>query len=351
MHITHPFRSSLGARRQPLACVMAAVVLVVAVLATSCAADDAPSSAPLDEQLVESVPSAPSPETTAAQLDVDNSNQSDDPSPEEQPEQDDRPASSTTIGSGTTGDGLPDEPSATTEPDENLGVSDVDTARQQVKSAVDHLIAPGSPHPQVLTNAELGCLSASVLDNLTDERALELAPDMTHSEVADGLPTRLLTEGETDRIIDTASECVDWPTALNGAFFAAGGTNPIEPPECFIAAGESQQFEEDAARIALFDSDDRFSDLIDLVGEDCLVDVVSAQAIDEMTSAGVSPESAQCVAERTIELLYAAATAEVGGTDDEDGFMMIGMMFTMLGCLTEDEMEKLMGEGEPPFGP
>ena len=227
------------------------------------------------------------------------------------------------------------------EPGHPTPAQDANEARQQIQSAVDHLLAPEPS--QVLTDAELGCLSASVLDNLTDERVLELAPDMTLAEVADGVPSSLLTEGEVDLIIDTALGCVDWPTVLNGAFFAVDGITPIGPPECFVVAAESQQFAADAARITLFDSDDLLEDLIALVGEDCIVDVASAQVVEAMTAEGVSQESAQCVAERTVELLFTAAEVESGGTDEEDGFLMLGMMFAIFSCLTDEEMEALMG--------
>ena len=217
--------------------------------------------------------------------------------------------------------------------------ADIAAARTQIKSAVDSVIAPrGAPQP--LTNAELGCLSASVLDSLTDERLIELAPQIIRGLVADGLPTSVLTDAETDLVLGAASGCVDWPAAMNRSYFTAGSPQPQEPPVCLVEAAEAEHFSREAARLMLFDTGNRVRGVTALVGEGCFTEAIRTQAVQSMTAEGFSEESAQCVADSTVELLL---SADPDSADSDEEFLMMGMMFAMLGCLTEAEMEQLSG--------
>ena len=330
------------ARRRLSGRAFMAAMLVTALLSAACASDEAPSpTQPQAEQPTTSAPTTSAGIAEAApQSDTDASTQ---PATSEDPE---RPliGIKPSIASTTTeGGAVADEPPPTSAPDTGAAVpgNDVEAARQQIKSAVDFIIAPGPPQP--LSNAELGCLSASVLDSLTDERALELAPRMTQAAVVDGLPADLLTEAEVDTVLGAASGCVDWPAALERSF-ALEGLGSEEAPTCLIEVTGTEQYARGAAQLMLFDAGNAVSDLIALVGKDCLVEAIWAEVDQSVDTEGMSAESKACLAESAVELLVTAAAMDMEGSEDEEGFLMMGMMFLMLGCLGEAEMEQFMSE-------
>ena len=168
---------------------------------------------------------------------------------------------------------------------------------------------------------------------------------MTRTVVADGIPTRLLTDAETERIISAASGCVDWPAALNRTYFAGAQLRPAEPPACLAEVSQSEQFARGAARLMLLDSTNPLRALIDLISEGCFVEMVRVQTVHDLAAQGISAESAHCVAERTVEtLLVAADSPDALNPDSDEGNLLMGMMFATLGCYSEEELERLMGE-------
>ena len=305
--------------------------VALALLAASCASSDTPPApAAGREQPASAATTLPDPEPSVSQPEP----------PTQQPDQDQisAPAGSTASEAALQTE-PPDQPATTAAGAPPASGADVAAARTRIKSAVDSVIAPPGA-PQQLTNAELGCLSASVLDSLTDERLIELAPEIISGLVADGLPASVLTDAETDLILGAASGCVDWPAAMNRSFLTAGSPQPQEPPPCLLEAAEAGHFSREAARLMLFDTGNPARGVAALVGEGCFTEAIRTQAVQTMTAEGVSDESAQCFADGTVELLLSADSDSAGSYEE---FLAMGMLSAMLDCLTEAEIEQLSG--------
>ena len=220
--------------------------------------------------------------------------------------------------------------------------AEVESARSAIKAAIDSYIAPGPP--QELTNAELGCLSNSILGSLSDERLIELAPSLTADELYDGLPQRLLSDDEADRIVQAATGCLDWPAIVARTVSYQGVEMPVDVPACVTEALESDRFAEQTVRTLLFDSAEAgLGNVLGLYGSDCLEEVLSEQTL-QLVAMGISEQSADCYTRRTIDALTQAV--DVSETTDEEQFgqIMAGMMMA-LGCLSEQEFEILMDAG------
>ena len=218
------------------------------------------------------------------------------------------------------------------------GSDDVDAARRQIKAAVDAYIAPGPP--QQLTNAELGCLASSVLDSLSDQRLVGLAPVLTVSELSDGLPSDVLDPAESERILNAASRCVDWPSLIGRSYLHDGSDPQAEPPGCVVEAVAAPRFARRAARVELFEDANSLGDVMGLFGVDCYVETTKERLVRAMAAEGISAESAACVGDRAAQALLAAADAPEG---PEAALALSQVMATTLDCLTGEEMELLAG--------
>ena len=223
-------------------------------------------------------------------------------------------------------------------PEDAVSDDDVDAARQQIKAAVDAYIAPVPT--QQLTNAELGCLASSVVDSLSDERLVGLAPVLTVHELSDGIPSGLLDPAESERILDAASRCVDWAAVMERSYLSDGSDPQAEPPECVAEAVAAPQFAQRAARVSLFEDANRLGDVMGLFGVDCYIETTKEQLVQGLAAEGVSAESAACIGDRVAQGLLAAADDPEG---PEASIAVWEILGTTLDCLTEEDGESPVG--------
>ena len=134
---------------------------------------------------------------------------------------------------------------------------------------------------------------------------------------------------------------------------------PDVPPavlECAQAAAPSAETDRLAADIALFSGD--LGPVLNLVlPPDCLPQTGASQAdtpagrltAAQLMLAGVSPESAACVAEQVDALSEVPSGQSDTDESDTDAAMAAeqAIVAMMLGCLTPEEMALLSGPGSP----
>ena len=202
--------------------------------------------------------------------------------------------------------------------------------------------APGS-----VTDEQIACVASATVEALDEERLSEIVAALDGPSAA-VLPADIVSGLERDRIVDAAAGCLPWTQTILDSLQDLPDI-PAAVVECAQAAAPSVETDRLAADIMLFGGD--FVTVLNLVlPPDCLPQTGSSQAdtpagmltAAELVLAGVSPESAACVAEQVDAL-----GGMPSGESDTDSAMAAeqAIVAMMLGCLTPEEMALLSGPG------
>ena len=207
--------------------------------------------------------------------------------------------------------------------------------------------APGS-----VTDEQIACVASATVEALDEERlsAIVAALDGPSAAV---LPAGIVSGLERDRIVDAAAGCLPWTQTILDSLQDLPDV-PAAVVECAQAAAPSVETDRLAADIMLFGGE--FVTVLNLVlPPDCLPQTGGSQAdtpagrltAAELMLAGVSPESAACVAEQ-VDALGGMPSGE-SDTDQSDTEAAMAaeqaIVAMMLGCLTPEEMALLSGPG------
>ena len=215
--------------------------------------------------------------------------------------------------------------------------------------------------PGGVTDEQIACVASATVGALDEERLSEIVAALDGPSAA-VLPAGVVLDTERDRIVDAAAGCLPWTqTILNSL-----QDLPDVPPavvECAQAAAPSVETDRLAADIALFGGE--FVTVLNLVlPPDCLPQTGGSQAdtpaggltAAQLMLAGVSPESAACVAEQVDALGgMPSGESDTDGSDTEAAMAAEqAIVAVMLGCLTPEEMALLSGpdssQGDTPAG-
>ena len=207
--------------------------------------------------------------------------------------------------------------------------------------------------PRSVTDEQIACVASATVEALDDERLSEIVAALDGPSAA-VLPAGIVSDLERDRIVDAAAGCLPWTQTILDSLQDLPDV-PAAVVECAQAAAPSVETDRLAADIALFGGD--FVTVLNLVlPPDCLPQTGGSQAdtpagrltAAQLMLAGVSPESAACVAEQ-VDALGGIPSGE-GDTDS----IMAAEQETaamMLGCLTPEEMALLSGpQADTPAG-
>ena len=208
--------------------------------------------------------------------------------------------------------------------------------------------APGS-----VTDEQVACVASATVDALDEERLSEIAAALAGPSYGVLLPADVVSDAERDRIVDAAAGCLPWTQTILDSLQDL----PDVPPavlECAQAAAPSDETDRVAADMALFGGD--FMTVLNLVlPPDCLPQTGAFQAdtpagrltAAQLMLAGVSPESAACVAEQVDALSELPSGQSDTEESDTDAAMAAeqATVAMMLGCLTPEEMALLSGPG------
>ncbi len=200
--------------------------------------------------------------------------------------------------------------------------------------------APGS-----VTDEQIACVASATVEALDEERLSEIVAALAGPSAA-VLPAGIVSDLERDRIVDAAAGCLPWTKTILDSLQDL----PDVPPavvECAQAAAPSVETDRFAADIVLFGGE--FVTVLNLVlPPDCLPQTGGSQAdtpagrltAAQLMLAGVSAESAACVAEQVDAL-----GGMPSGESDTDAAMAAeqAIVAMMLGCLTPEEMALLSG--------
>ena len=207
--------------------------------------------------------------------------------------------------------------------------------------------APGS-----VTDEQIACVASATVGALDEERLSEIVAALAGPSAA-VLPAGIVSDLERDRIVDAAAGCLPWTQTILESLHDL----PDVPPavlECAQAAAPSVETDRAAADIVLFGGE--FVTVLNLVlPPDCLPQTAASQAdtpagrltAAQLMLAGVSAESAACVAEQ-VDALGGMPSGE-SDTDESDTDAAMAaeqaIVAMMLGCLTPEEMALLSGPG------
>ena len=201
--------------------------------------------------------------------------------------------------------------------------------------------APGS-----VTDEQIACVASATVEALDEERLSVIVAALDGPSAA-VLPAGIVLDLERDRIVDAAVGCLPWTQNILDSLQDLPDV-PAAVVECAQAAAPSVETDRLVADIALFGGE--FVTVLDLVlPPDCLPQTGGSQAdtlagrltAAQLMLAGVSPESAACVAEQVDAL-----GGMPSGESDTDAAMAAEQATAMvLGCLTPEEMALLSGPG------
>ena len=206
--------------------------------------------------------------------------------------------------------------------------------------------------PRSATDEQIACVASATVEALDEERLSEIVAALDGPSAA-VFPAGIVSDLERDRIVDAAAECLPWTQTILDSLQDLPDV-PAAVVECAQAAAPSVETDRLAADIALFGGD--FVTVLNLVlPPDCLPQTGGSQAdtpagrltAAQLMLAGVSPESAACVAEQ-VDALGEMPSGE-GDTDSTMAAEQATAM--MLGCLTPEEMALLSGpQADTPAG-
>ena len=204
--------------------------------------------------------------------------------------------------------------------------------------------------PGIVTEEQVACVASATVGALDEERLSENLAALAGPSVA-VLPAGIVSDTERDRIVDAAVGCLPWTQTILESLQDL----PDVPPavvECAQAAAPSAETDRLAADIVLFGVG--FVPVLNLVlPPDCLPQTGASQAdtpagrltAAQLIGAGVSPESAACVAEQVDAL--SELTSDESDTDADMAAEKAIVVAMMIGCLTPEEMALLSGPGSP----
>ena len=193
---------------------------------------------------------------------------------------------------------------------------------------------------------DLACVASATVEALDEERLSEIVAALDGPSAA-VLPAGIVSDLERDRIVDAAAGCLPWTQTILDSLQDL----PDVPPavvECAQAAAPSVETDRLAADIALFGGE--LVTVLNLVlPPDCLPQTGGSQAdtpagrvtATQLMLAGISPESAACVAEQ----VDALGGMPSGESDTDSAMAAEQATAMMLGCLTPEEMALLSGPG------
>ena len=206
--------------------------------------------------------------------------------------------------------------------------------------------------PRSVTDEQIACVASATVEALDEERLSEIVAALDGPSAA-LLPAGVVSDLERDRIVDAAAGCLPWTQFILDSLQDLPDVPP-EMVECAQAAAPSVETDRLAADIVLFGGE--FMTVLNLVlPPDCLPQTASSQAdtpagrltAAQLMLAGVSPESAACVAEQ-VDALGGMPSGE-SDTDESDTEAAMAaeqaIVAMMLGCLTPEEMALLSGPG------
>ena len=210
--------------------------------------------------------------------------------------------------------------------------------------------APGS-----VTDEQVACVASATVEAFDEERLSEVVAALAGPSYGVLLPADVVSDAERDRIVDAVVGCLPWTQTILDSLQDL----PDVPPavlECAQAAVPSDETDRAAADMALFGGD--FMTVLNLVlPPDCLPQTGAFQAdtpagrltASQLMLAGVSPESAACVAEQVDALSELPSGQSDTDESDTDAAMAAeeAIVVMMLGCLTPEEMALLSGPGSP----
>ena len=210
--------------------------------------------------------------------------------------------------------------------------------------------APGS-----VTDEQIACVASATVEALDEERLSEIVAALAGPSYA-LLPAGIVSDTERDRIVDAAAGCLPWTQTILESLQEL----PDVPPallECAQAAAPSTETDRLAADIALFGGE--LGTVLNLLlPPECLPQTGASQAdtpagrltAAQLILAGVSPESAACVAEQVDALSETPSDESDTDESDTDAAMAAEQAIVaamMLECLTPEEMALLSGPGSP----
>ena len=211
--------------------------------------------------------------------------------------------------------------------------------------------------PRSVTDEQIACVASATVEALDEERLSVIVAALDGPSAA-VLPAGVVSDLERDRIVDAAAGCLPWTQFILDSLQDLPDDLPDIPAavvECAQAAAPSVETDRLAADIMLFGGE--FVTVLNLVlPPDCLPQTAGSQAdtpagrltAAQLMLAGVSPESAACVAEQVDAL-----GGMPSGESDTDSAMAAeqAIVAMMLGCLTPEEMVLLSGsQADTPAG-
>ena len=320
--------------------IFVAIVAVLTLTGAACGAD-ADSQSDADEPLQASAGETAEPARTPP----DETDPDDSTAPAAPADDSTAPAAPAEPADGSTAPAEPDnDDAAVAEPDSTTTTVLSDpaaTLRAEAKAAINDLLSVDAP--AAVTVDEIACVAATFAAAI-DTARLEAAVAALDTPSAGLLPAGLVTPAERGRILDTVVGCVPWTQLLIGLALTAD--TPLEVLACAEATAADSDTERAAAELLLFGGDEISA--YDLLPPDCVpavtvVDVVGRPTsaagrltAAQLASAGVSAESAACVAAE-IDAAVAALDpgADLGAESGPDIFA------AMFSCLTPDELALL----------
>ena len=219
--------------------------------------------------------------------------------------------------------------------------------RAEVESGVAALLSVD--RPAGVTDDQVACVAEASAAGLDQDR-LEPVLAALNGPSDSIFPVGLVSDLERDRILDGVVECLPWSQVVLSSMLASGEVPPAVL-ECAQAATTDIDTDRLTADIALFGGD-LIAVFNLLIPPDCVpgVDTKVPGLDDQPTSAagrltaaqlvaaGVSPESAACVAAQVDAI---NETLPQGADIDEQAEQ--AMVAAMFGCLTPEEVALLSG--------
>ena len=207
--------------------------------------------------------------------------------------------------------------------------------------------------PGSVTDKQIACVASATVEALDEERLSAIVAALDGPSSYAVLPAGIVSDLERDRIVDAAAGCLPWTQNILDSLQDLPDV-PAAVVECAQTAAPSVETDRLAADIALFGGE--FVTVLNLVlPPDCLPQTGGSQAdtpagmltAAQLMLAGVSPESAACVAEQ-VDALGGMPSGE-SDTDESDTEAAMAaeqaIVAMMLGCLTPEEMALLSGPG------
>ena len=234
-----------------------------------------------------------------------------------------------------------DEPVAVDEPaavDEPVAVDEPGAAdRAAVEAAVSGRLFVDAPAD--VTGDQIACVASGVAAAIDADRLEGFASALDEPSESP-LSADAVSDTERDRILDRVSECLPWSRNLLTAMQSIAGT----PPGVLECAQETPAADADraAADLTLFGGDLMAAYNL-LIPAGCLEGAAAQAATPagrltaaQLIQAGVSPESAGCVAAQVDAL---AEALEEGSDEPDAGSEQDEAMFAAIfSCLTPDEL-------------